>query len=109
MTRETSPPISTPCADAIAAGPGRRLLLAAIVAAVPSLAHAADPPQPPAAAAPAEDGQWTMPAKNYAATRFSGLDQINLSIPASLAGKGSVNVVVTAGGKPSNPVAVTFQ
>src|SRR4051794_14763900 len=25
----------------------------------------------------AEDGQWTMPAKNYSSTRFSGLDQIN--------------------------------
>ena len=25
----------------------------------------------------AEDGQWTMPAKNYAATRYSGLDEIN--------------------------------
>ena len=25
----------------------------------------------------AEDGQWVMPAKNYASTRFSGLDQIN--------------------------------
>ena len=24
-----------------------------------------------------EDGQWTMPAKTYASTRFSGLDQIN--------------------------------
>jgi PQQ-dependent dehydrogenase (methanol/ethanol family) len=24
-----------------------------------------------------EDGQWTMPAKNYASTRFSALDQIN--------------------------------
>jgi PQQ-dependent dehydrogenase (methanol/ethanol family) len=24
-----------------------------------------------------EDGQWTMPAKNYASTRYSGLDQIN--------------------------------
>ncbi|MEN3334541.1 MAG: lanthanide-dependent methanol dehydrogenase [Blastocatellia bacterium] len=24
-----------------------------------------------------EDGQWIMPAKNYASTRFSGLDQIN--------------------------------
>ncbi|HEV7745202.1 MAG TPA: methanol/ethanol family PQQ-dependent dehydrogenase [Pyrinomonadaceae bacterium] len=24
----------------------------------------------------AEDGQWTMPAKDYASTRFSGLDQI---------------------------------
>src|SRR5947209_16516133 len=24
-----------------------------------------------------EDGQWPMPAKNYASTRFSGLDEIN--------------------------------
>src|SRR5882757_6794063 len=31
-----------------------------------------------------EDGQWTMPAKNYASTRFSGLDQINSSNVASL-------------------------
>ena len=30
-----------------------------------------------AAAAPADDGQWTMPAKNYAATRFSELSEIN--------------------------------
>src|ERR1043165_6307815 len=27
--------------------------------------------------AEAEDGQWLMPAKNYASTRYSGLDQIN--------------------------------
>src|SRR5881397_2328620 len=26
-----------------------------------------------------DDGQWTMPAKNYQGTRFSGLDQINTS------------------------------
>jgi PQQ-dependent dehydrogenase (methanol/ethanol family) len=25
----------------------------------------------------ADDGQWTMPAKDYASTRFSGLDEIN--------------------------------
>ncbi|HEX3183933.1 MAG TPA: hypothetical protein VHQ94_04010, partial [Pyrinomonadaceae bacterium] len=25
----------------------------------------------------AEDGQWTMPAKNYSSTRFSGLSEIN--------------------------------
>src|SRR6478735_3386149 len=25
----------------------------------------------------AEDGQWTMPAKDYASTRYSGLEQIN--------------------------------
>ncbi|MDB5693855.1 MAG: PQQ-dependent dehydrogenase, methanol/ethanol family [Alphaproteobacteria bacterium] len=30
----------------------------------------------PAATAP-EDGQWTMPSKDYASTRYSGLDQIN--------------------------------
>jgi PQQ-dependent dehydrogenase (methanol/ethanol family) len=33
--------------------------------------------KPPASAAPADDGQWTMPAKNYAATRFSELKDIN--------------------------------
>ena len=32
---------------------------------------------PPISAAPADDGQWTMPAKNYASTRFSELDEIN--------------------------------
>lgn len=30
----------------------------------------------PAAAAPADDGQWVMPAKNYAATRFSAMSEI---------------------------------
>jgi PQQ-dependent dehydrogenase (methanol/ethanol family) len=34
-------------------------------------------PHPPVAAAPADDGQWTMPAKNYASTRYSELDEIN--------------------------------
>jgi glucose dehydrogenase len=32
---------------------------------------------PPAAAAPADDGRWVMPAKNYASTRFSELAEIN--------------------------------
>jgi len=31
-----------------------------------------------------EDGQWTMPAKNYASTRFSGLQDINTGNVASL-------------------------
>jgi PQQ-dependent dehydrogenase (methanol/ethanol family) len=35
-------------------------------------------PQAPAAASPAEDGNWTMPARDYASTRYSGLDQINV-------------------------------
>ncbi|HEV7873984.1 MAG TPA: PQQ-binding-like beta-propeller repeat protein, partial [Enterovirga sp.] len=34
-------------------------------------------PVPPASAAPRDDGQWTMPAKNYASTRYSELDEIN--------------------------------
>ena len=35
------------------------------------------PPAPPSSAAPAEDGQWTMPAKNFAGTRYSELSEIN--------------------------------
>ena len=33
---------------------------------------------------PAEDGQWTMPAKDYSATRYSGLTQINAQNARSL-------------------------
>src|SRR3954451_2779261 len=33
---------------------------------------------------PPDDGQWTMPAKNYASTRFSSLDQINTGNVSSL-------------------------
>jgi lanthanide-dependent methanol dehydrogenase len=40
---------------------------------------------PPSSAAPPEDGQWTMPAKNYASTRYSGLDEINASNARNLA------------------------
>jgi PQQ-dependent dehydrogenase (methanol/ethanol family) len=39
---------------------------------------------PAAGAAAAEDGQWTMPGKNYAATRYSGLTQINAQNARSL-------------------------
>jgi PQQ-dependent dehydrogenase (methanol/ethanol family) len=43
-----------------------------------SVAQQADwMPQPPALAAPQEDGQWTMPSKNYASTRYSDLSEIN--------------------------------
>src|SRR5437868_3866090 len=31
-----------------------------------------------------DDGQWIMPAKNYASTRFSGLNQINAANAANL-------------------------
>ncbi len=42
-----------------------------------AVAAAPGRPAPAAQASPADDGQWTMPAKNYAATRYSALDQIN--------------------------------
>ena len=54
----------------------RLLLTGASLLLYPALA-AAQMPTVPASAAPSEDGQWTMPAKNYAATRYSALDEIN--------------------------------
>src|ERR1700721_3163948 len=60
-------------------GPSRwlqLLLTGASLLLYPALA-AAQMPTVPASAAPSEDGQWTMPAKNYAATRYSALDEIN--------------------------------
>ncbi len=40
---------------------------------------------------------------------YPGLDQVNLLIPPGLAGKGKVNVIVTANNKPSNPVYIVIQ
>ena len=40
---------------------------------------------------------------------WAGLEQINVKIPAALAGKGKVEIVVTAGGKRSNPVFISIQ
>ncbi len=40
---------------------------------------------------------------------FACLDQVNIQLPASLAGKGNVNIQLTAGGIASNPVQVTIQ
>src|SRR6201994_2845561 len=54
----------------------RLLLTGAALLLNPALA-AAQMPTVSASAAPSEDGQWTMPAKNYAATRYSELDEIN--------------------------------
>ncbi len=43
-------------------------------------ARSADPSagtvRPAAGAVPPDDGEWRMPAKDYAATRFSSLDEI---------------------------------
>ena len=40
---------------------------------------------------------------------YAGLDQYNLSLPRSLAGKGKVDVIVTANGKASNLVNITIK
>src|SRR3954470_10983177 len=44
---------------------------------------------PAAAASPADDGNWTMPGKDYASTRFSGLNEIT---PANV---GKLQVAMT--------------
>jgi hypothetical protein len=54
------------------------------------------PAAPPAASA-AEDGQWMMPAKDYASTRFSGLDEINHSNVRSLQVAFTFSTVVNRG------------
>jgi uncharacterized protein (TIGR03437 family) len=40
---------------------------------------------------------------------FTGVDQVNVQLPAALAGKGNVNVQLTAAGKAANAVQVTIQ
>jgi lanthanide-dependent methanol dehydrogenase len=50
-----------------------RLLVVLLGLSSPRPAAAQPATQPGAA----EDGQWTMPAKDFASTRYSGLDQIN--------------------------------
>jgi uncharacterized protein (TIGR03437 family) len=46
----------------------------------------------------------------YAGTSgFTGVDQVNVLLPASLAGKGNVNVQLTAAGVAANPVQITIQ
>ena len=40
---------------------------------------------------------------------FPGLDQVNVQLPASLAGKGNVTIQLTANGLAANPVNITFQ
>ena len=59
----------------------RSISLVLLVLLAGSAASAA--PAPPAPAA-APDGNWTMPAGNYASTRFSPLDQVNVNNVGSL-------------------------
>jgi glucose dehydrogenase len=61
---------------------GRNISVAVGILLAAGLSFAAgQSPTPPANTfgAEKEDGQWTMPSKNYQATRYSGLDQINIA------------------------------
>jgi uncharacterized protein (TIGR03437 family) len=40
---------------------------------------------------------------------FTGLDQVNVQIPAELAGRGEVTVVLSVDGQLANPVTVNVQ
>ncbi|WP_352680446.1 methanol/ethanol family PQQ-dependent dehydrogenase [Mesorhizobium sp. M0184] len=53
-------------------------LLAGFALTTAAVAQSTSSPaiNPPAAAAPPDDGQWAMPAKNYASTRYSELAEI---------------------------------
>ncbi|WP_352615297.1 MULTISPECIES: methanol/ethanol family PQQ-dependent dehydrogenase [unclassified Mesorhizobium] len=53
-------------------------LLAGFALTAAAVAQSTSSPaiNPPAAAAPPDDGQWAMPAKNYASTRYSELAEI---------------------------------
>jgi PQQ-dependent dehydrogenase (methanol/ethanol family) len=52
---------------------------------------------PPAAAAPADDGNWVMPGKNFAATRFSALNQITPANVSKLALSFTFSTATTKG------------
>src|SRR5260370_24787773 len=75
MMRALSRPIYSRCGEMVRLS----ALIGAAMLALCAIAHAqeAAKPMPPASAAPKDDGQWSMAEKNYAATRFSELDQIN--------------------------------
>jgi uncharacterized protein (TIGR03437 family) len=40
---------------------------------------------------------------------YPGLDQVNLQVPSSLAGAGTVNIEITANGQAANPVTTLIQ
>jgi lanthanide-dependent methanol dehydrogenase len=59
----------------------------------------------PATSAPRDDGQWTMPAKNYASTRFTELNQINSANIGALKAEFSFSLGVNRG-QEAAPVVV---
>jgi PQQ-dependent dehydrogenase (methanol/ethanol family) len=65
----------------------------ALAAPTPEAGHTA----PSAANAPEDDGQWTMPSKNYASTRFSSLTEIMPSNVKNLKPDFSFSLAVNKG------------
>jgi hypothetical protein len=55
------------------------------------------------------NGKAVTPIYAGPQNQFAGLDQVNVAIPASLAGSGTVNVTVTADGVSSNAVTIAVQ
>ncbi len=51
----------------------------------------------------------TVPIQTAAQGQYPGLDQMNLQLPHSLAGAGTVNVIVTVQGQTANTVQVAIQ
>jgi PQQ-dependent dehydrogenase (methanol/ethanol family) len=87
------------CHTALVAG---LLALVGCVSLQPDAEHARTPRSAQGSSTPtrlpdSEDGQWTMPAKDYANTRFSGLDQIHTGNAASLQLIWSYSTGVTRG------------
>ncbi len=78
------------------------MVSAGLATAAPALAQIA---HPPASASPADDGQWTMPSKDYASTRFSEQKEITTANVAGL----KVAFTVSTGtmlGQESAPIVV---
>ena len=44
-----------------------------------------------------------------AAPEWTGLDQVNVRLPRALSGRGTVDVLITADEKSSNPLQVSFR
>jgi len=54
-------------------------------------------------------GTQTLPAFYAGSSGYTGEDQVNVLLPASLAGSGTVDITVSVAGTVSNTVTVTFQ
>jgi uncharacterized protein (TIGR03437 family) len=51
----------------------------------------------------------SVPTVFAAQSQYPGLDQVNLQLPASLAGAGTVNIVIMVAGQPANTVTALIQ